>query len=130
MTTNQSLLQTAEREFHDLDEGLQDYSDFHNATKRFVQGGDVAERRPRNVHDYSKLKRFSNGELNNSCRRSKNDNIDIDEILGSGYVQVKLRNLSPLGTTVNVGNPNTFGFRTGGYCSVVNLFEQTKLSEI
>ena len=33
-------------------------------------------------------------------------------------------------STVNVRNPNTFGFQTGGHRSVPNCFEQTKVSEI
>ena len=33
-------------------------------------------------------------------------------------------------TTVNVQNPNTFWFPTEAVCSVLNCFEQTKVSEI
>ena len=34
------------------------------------------------------------------------------------------------GSTVNVRNPNMFGFRTGDHCQVQNCFKQIKLSEI
>jgi hypothetical protein len=107
LTTNQSLLPAAEREFQDFDDGSQDYNDYENPmlfaenenTVRFAENAE-SHRRTRIVHDYSNMQRYSNGDISSSYKHCKRDSYDGDDILGSRYAQVNLKKI--IQRTVNI----------------------------